>query len=135
MFNSLRQHLISKACVLFFNSAVKVNDSQAHRNMEMTRERISFTLDPRDMVLSLQMGFSFVRAAVACAICERISGLEDLSSETTAERYLKHVTVPSFCPVIFISPGMPLALFVISLVFSALISICTVVVSFQPQHV
>ena len=63
--------------------------------MEMTRERISFTFDPRDMLLSLQMGFSFVRAAVACAILERTSGLEP-SSETTAPRYLKLVTVPSF---------------------------------------
>ena len=47
--------------------------------MEMTRERISFTFDPRDMLLSLQMGFSFVRAAVACAILERTSGLEPSS--------------------------------------------------------
>ena len=54
----------------------------------MTRERISFTFDPIDMLLSLQMGFSFVRAAVACAILERTSGLEP-SSETTAPRYLK----------------------------------------------
>ena len=90
--------------------------------MEMTRERISFTFDPRDMLLSLQMGFSFVRAAVACAILERTSGLEP-SSETTAPRYLKLVTVPNFCPFTFISLWMPLALFVISLVFSALISI------------
>ena len=88
----------------------------------MTRERISFTFDPRDMLLSLQMGFSFVRAAVACAILERISGLEP-SSETTAPRYLKLVTVPNTCPFTFISLWMPLALFVISLVFSALISI------------
>ena len=88
----------------------------------MTRERISFTFDPRDMLLSLQMGFSFVRAAVACAILERTSGLEP-SSETTAPRYLKLVTVPNFCPFTFISVWMPLALFVISLVFSALISI------------
>ena len=44
--------------------------------MEMTKERISFTFDPRGMLLSLQMGFSFVRAAVACAILEIISGLE-----------------------------------------------------------
>ena len=51
--------------------------------MEMTRERISFTFDPKDMLLSLQIGFSFVRAAVACAILERTSGLEP-SSETTA---------------------------------------------------
>ena len=123
MFNSLRQHLISQACVLFSNSAVKVHDSQAYINMEMTRERISFTFDPRDMLLSLQMGFSFVRAAVACAILERTSGLEP-SSETTAPRYLKLVTVPSFCPFTFISLWMTLALFVISLVFSGLISIC-----------
>ena len=68
--------------------------------MEMTKEPISFTFDPRDMLLSLQMGFSFVRAAVACAILERTSGLEP-SSETTAPRYLKLVTVLNFCPVTF----------------------------------
>ena len=66
--------------------------------------------------------FSFVRAAVACAILETTSGLEP-SSETTAQRYLKLVTVPNFFPFTFISLWMPLALFVISLVFSALISI------------
>ena len=59
------------------------------------------TFDPRDMLLSLQMGFSFVRAAVACVILERTSGLEP-SSETTAPRYLKLVTVPSLCPFTFI---------------------------------
>ena len=88
IFNSLRYHLISKACVLFSNSAVRVHDSQAYRNMEMTRERISVTFDSKDMLLSLQIGFSFVRAAVACAILERTSALEP-SSETTAPRYLK----------------------------------------------
>ena len=68
------------------------------------------------------MGFSLVRAAVACAILERTSGLEP-SSETTAPRYLKLVTVPNFCSFTIISLWMPLALFFISLVFSALISI------------
>ena len=97
-------------------------DSQAYRNMEMTRERISFTFDPRDMLLSLQMDFSFVSAAVACATLYRTPGLET-SSETTAPRYKKLVTLPNFCPFTFISLWMPLALFVISLVFSALISI------------
>ena len=38
------------------------------------------------------MGFSFVRAVVACAILERISGLEP-SSETIAPKYMKLVTV------------------------------------------
>ena len=68
----------------------------------MTRERISFTSDPIDMLLSLQMGFSFVRAAVAYSIFERISGLEP-SSQTTAPRYLKLVTVPSFGPLPYLS--------------------------------
>ena len=62
-----------------------VNDSQAYRNMEMTRERISFTFDPRDMLLSFQMGFSFVRATVACSVLKRVSGLEP-TSELTAHR-------------------------------------------------
>ena len=46
------------------------------------------------MLLSIQMGFSFVRAAVACAILERTSGLEP-SSETTAPRYLKLLQCPT----------------------------------------
>ena len=41
----------SETCVLFSNSAVKVPDSQSYRNMEMTRERISFIFDPRDIVV------------------------------------------------------------------------------------
>ena len=86
----------------FSNSAVKVHHLQAYRDMEMTRSAISFTFDPRDMLLSLQMGFSFDRAAVACAILERTSGLEP-SSETTVPRYLKLVAVPNFCLFTFIS--------------------------------
>ena len=83
MFNSLRYQLISKSCLLFSYSSVKVHDSQAYIYMEMSRERISFNFDPKDMLLVLQMGFSFVRAAVACAILERTSGV-GLSFETTA---------------------------------------------------
>ena len=89
----------SQRPVFFFsNSAVKVYDSQAYRNMEMIIERTSFTFDLRNMLLSLQMGFSLVRVAVACAVLEIISGLEP-SSKTTAPRYLKLVTVPNFCPL------------------------------------
>ena len=47
----------------------------------------------RDMLLSLQIGFSFVRAAVACVILERTSALEP-SSKTTDPRYLK---LPFYC--------------------------------------
>ena len=50
-----------------------------------------------------------------------ISGLEP-SSVITEPRYLKHVTVSSFCPFTLISVLMPLVLFVISLNLSALIS-------------
>ena len=53
--------------------------------MEMTRERIRFTFHSRDMLLSFQMGLSFVRAAVALAVLERVSDLEP-SSETTTQR-------------------------------------------------
>ena len=84
MFNSLRLHLISKGCAHFYDSTVNVHDSQAYRNIEIarTRECISFSFDPRHMLLSLQMGFSFVGAAVVSAILENISGLKQ-SSETT----------------------------------------------------
>ena len=71
--------------------------------------------------LSIQTGFNLVNAAVVCAILESISDLE-LSSVITEPRYLKLVTVSSFYPFIFISVLLPLVLFVISLVFPALIS-------------
>ena len=45
------------------------------------------------MFLSLQIGFSFVKAAVGCAIFERTSGMEP-SSETTALWYMKLVQYP-----------------------------------------
>ena len=57
--------------------------------MEMTGEGISFTFDSRDMLFSLQISFSFVRAAVACTVRENLwSGFEP-SSETTAGRNWK----------------------------------------------
>ena len=52
----------------------------------------------------------------------RESPVFEPSFETIGPRYLKLVTVPSFCPLTLILVWMPLALFVISLVFSALIS-------------
>ena len=80
------------ACVLFSNSAGNVHFSQTYRNTEMVRERITFTFDPRDMLLSIQIGFSFVKAAVACAVLESISAIES-SPEAIASRHLKLVTV------------------------------------------
>ena len=89
--------------------------------MDVTRERISRILELREILLPIQTGFSLVNPAVACAILESISGLEP-SSVITESRYLKLVTVSSFYPFTLMSVLMPLVLFVISLVFSALIS-------------
>ena len=76
---------------------MRVYDPQACREMDMTRERISHILELRGILLSFQTGFNLVNAAVVCAILERISGLEP-SSGITEPRYLKLVTVSSFCP-------------------------------------
>ena len=88
----------------------------------MARERVSFTFDPGDMLLSLQIDFSVVGAVVACAILEGIPAFE-LLSETTAPRYLKLETVSSFFHHNF--PLNASGAFDISLVLSALISILT----------
>ena len=109
------------ACIILWSSAVRVHGSQVYRKMDVTRERISGVLELREILLSIQTGFSLVNAAVVCATLESISGLE-LSSAVTEPRYLKLVTVSSFCPFTLISVLMPLVLFVISLVFSALVS-------------
>ena len=106
-------------------SLALLSRSITHRRteyMDITRERISCTFASRDMLLSLHISLGFVRNAVACAILERASGYEP-ASESVAPRYLKLVTVRSFCPLTLISLWMPLALFVISFVFSAFIYI------------
>ena len=100
---------------------MRIHDSQAYRKMDVTRECISNILELREILLSIQTGFSRVNAAVVCAILESISGLEP-SSVITEPRYLKLVTVSSLCQFTLISVLMPLVLFVISLVFLALIS-------------
>ena len=79
--------------------------------MGVTRERISCILELREILLSIQTGFSRVSAAVVCAILESTSGLEP-SLVMTEPRYLKLVTVSSFCPFTLISVLMPLVLFV-----------------------
>ena len=52
------------ACILLWNSTVKVHGSQAYRNMDVTRERISRIMKLRKTLLSFQTGFNFVNAAV-----------------------------------------------------------------------
>ena len=99
---------------------MRVHDSQAYRKMDVTR--VSRILELKEMLLLFQTGFNHGNAVVVCAILESISGLEP-SSVITEPRYLKHVTGSSFYPFTSIYVLMPLVLFVISLVFSALISI------------
>ena len=79
---------------------MRVHDSHAYRKMDVTRERISHIMELRE-ILSFQTGFNLVNASVVCAILASISGLEP-SSDTTEPRYLKLVTVSSFCPFILI---------------------------------
>ena len=90
--------------------------------INVTRELISRILELREILLLFQTGFNLVNTAVVRAILESISGLEP-SLVITEPSYLKLVTVSSFCPFTLISVLMPVVLFVISLVFSALISI------------
>ena len=109
------------ARILLRSCAVIVHDSQAYGKMDVTRKRISRSLELREILLSFQTGFSLVNAAVVCTILESISDLEP-SSVIAEPRYLELVTVSSFCPFTLISLLMPLVLFVISLIFSTLIS-------------
>ena len=72
----LQWRLISMARILLCRSAVKVHDSQAYRKVAVTRERISRTLELREMLLSFQTGFNFVNAVIICAILGIIFELE-----------------------------------------------------------
>ena len=107
------------ACILLWSSAVRVHDSQAYRKMDVTRERISRILELREILLSIQIGFSLVNAAVVCAILESISGLEP-SSVTAKPIYLKRMTLKLLS--IYFDLCVDATGVVISFVFSALIS-------------
>ena len=67
---------------------MRVHDSQAYRKMDVTRKPISHILELREILLSIQTGFSLVNAAVVCAILQSISGLEP-SSVITEPRYFE----------------------------------------------
>ena len=90
------------ACILLWSSVLRVHDSQAYRKMDVTREHISRIFELREILLLFQTGFRLVKTAVVCAILESISGLEP-SSVISEPRYLKVVTMSSFCPFTLIS--------------------------------
>ena len=71
---------------------MRVHDSHAYRKMDVARQRISRIFELREILLSIQTGFSLVNAAVVFAILESISGLEP-SSVISEPKYLKLVTV------------------------------------------
>ena len=98
------------ACILLRSSVVRVHDTQAYRRTDVTRARTSYTSELREIHLSFESGFNLVNAAVACAILQNTSGLEP-SSVITEPRYLKLVTVLSFCPFTLVSVLMLLVLF------------------------
>ena len=52
------------ARILLCSSVVKVNDSQAYRKRDVTRERVSGILELKEILLSFQTGFILVNAAV-----------------------------------------------------------------------
>ena len=70
--------------------------------MDVTREHIRCILKLRETLMSFQTGINFVSAAVVCTILDSIAGLEP-STVITKPRYLKLVTVSSFCPFFLIS--------------------------------
>ena len=61
------------ACILLWSSAVRVHNSQACRNMDVTREHISRILELREIILSIQTDFNLVNAAVVCVLSWRVS--------------------------------------------------------------
>ena len=71
---------------------MRVHDSQAYRKMDVTKERISRTLELREMFLSFLTCFNLCNAAVVCAILESISGFEP-SSVISEPRDLELVLV------------------------------------------
>ena len=73
LFMSVRRSLcgptacwILAPCILLWSSAGRIHDSQAYRKMDVTMERISRIFELREILLSIQTGFSLVNAAVVC---------------------------------------------------------------------
>ena len=92
----------------------------------MTRERISFTFEPEDMSLSVEIDVSFGRALVGCAIIEKTFAME-LSSDTTSPKVFEIGCSSQPLSFTWISFNVSFPLFVTQLVFSALISILYIV--------
>ena len=58
------------ACIFLCSFTVRDHDSQAYREMDVIKDRVSRILERREMFLSFETGFNLVNAAVVCAILE-----------------------------------------------------------------
>ena len=110
--SSFLKHLISVVCDFFGMSAVNVQVMQAYNSTEITRECISLIFELTKICLWFKIVFSLASAAFVCAILDSTSGLEPWSVTTAS----------NFSLLILMSMLIRLALLVISVVFSALIS-------------
>ena len=73
---------------------MRVNDLQAYRKMDVTRERISRILELREILLSIQIGFSLVNAAVACEhVCEHVCSTVQQDCEHVCSTVQKFDTI------------------------------------------
>ena len=63
------------ACILR-SSAVRVDNSQAYRKMDVTRECINRILELREILLLFQTDFNLVNAAIVSANLESVLGFE-----------------------------------------------------------
>ena len=100
-------------CILLCGCTVRVHDSQAYRKMAVTRERIIRVLELREILQSSQTGFKLCQCCRCLCYPGEYPRLETLVNDITAARYLKLVTVSSFCPFTLISVLMSLVFFVI----------------------
>ena len=71
------------ARILLCSCAVRVHDSQAYRNLNVTRECISRILELREMLLSFQTGFNLANAEW------RISQASNPRINTTEPKYVE----------------------------------------------
>ena len=90
-------HLVSKAWILFTESAGRVHVSQAWRRMEATRDLYNLNLHSKLMVLHRQILLNLTIAAIAEAIRIRMSAHLVPSLHRVVPRYLKLVTSSNFC--------------------------------------
>ena len=120
MLGTLLRHLNYIVLIVLWSSAVKIQDLQAYTKMSYIKAYRSFTLVWRDMFWSLQVGFCFRNAPEFCAALARISAFDPCSFNGT--KVFELLKCISFFWATVILVVMGLALFVISLVLSSLIS-------------